>query len=196
MNRRRSSGMTSGILALVCIVLVAAIYLELAEPGKVAPALQQEPDQPPPTPREPSAISMPPQEAFSAVLERPVFSSTRRPVPGSEIAPDSPALSDLDLIGIVVSSGDRFVLVKQSGASQPQPAREGEIIGGWSILSISEDHVILRRGANEIEVALDYAEPAPPPPPRAPNAAPSAGDPEPEKVTPTGDVSPGEAPAQ
>jgi hypothetical protein len=159
----RSSGTLTILLALGCAALVGIIYLELrAPPEQSLPVVPASSDSLA-APAAPSAFAMPPQETFLAIVERPVFSASRRPAPGSDQGGAGPqALSDVELIGIVVSGGDRFVLVRPSGASQPQPVHEGEMIAGWSVQAISTDHVTLRRGAEEMDVALDYAAPPPP----------------------------------
>jgi len=119
------------------------------------------------SPEVPSAATMPPQETYASIVERPVFIAGRRPVSGGETEGTSSTF-DLEVVGIVVSDGDRFVLVKTPGGDQPEPVREGQVIAGWAIQAIGIDHVRLRRGATELDVALDYTLPAPPSAPRSP----------------------------
>ena len=57
---------------------------------------------------------MPPQETYASIVERPVFIAGRRPVSGGETEGTSSTF-DLEVVGIVVSDGDRFVLVKTPG---------------------------------------------------------------------------------
>ena len=72
---------------------------------------------------------MPPQETYASIVERPVFIAGRRPVSGGETEGTSSTF-DLEVVGIVVSDGDRFVLVKTPGGDQPEPVREGQVIAG------------------------------------------------------------------
>jgi hypothetical protein len=167
MRRRASSGLTT-LLAFACVVLGMVIYHELREATQ--PVLSTAASAKNPvvvSPEVPSVVTMPPQESFVGIVERPVFIASRRPVSGGETEGTSTTF-DLEVVGIVVSDGDRFVLVKAPGSDRPEPIREGQVIAGWAIQAIGIDHVRLRRGATELDVALDYTLPAPPSVPRSP----------------------------
>jgi len=167
MRRRASSGLTA-LLASTCVALGMVIYYELS--GATQPVHSTASSAKNPivvSPEVPSAATMPPQETYASIVERPVFIAGRRPVSGGETEGTSSTF-DLEVVGIVVSDGDRFVLVKTPGGDQPEPVREGQVIAGWAIQAIGIDHVRLRRGATELDVALDYTLPAPPSAPRSP----------------------------
>src|SRR5262245_40574174 len=105
---------------------------------------------------------MPPEESFAAVLERPVFSPTRRPVPSSGATAPSTTSAAFLLVGVVISDSDRFVLVKPLSTDKLERLREGDELAGWSAVSIAPDRVVFRSGAMEEEIILDYTAPAPP----------------------------------
>jgi hypothetical protein len=167
MRRHASSGLTA-LLALTCVVLGMVIYHELRVATQPVPSTAAPVENPiVVSPEVPSAVTMPPQESFVGIVERPVFVASRRPVSDGETQGTS-ATFDLEVVGIVVSDGDRFVLVKAPGSDQLEPIREGQVVAGWAIRAIGIDHVRLRRGATELDVALDYTLPAPPSAPISP----------------------------
>jgi general secretion pathway protein N len=117
----------------------------------------------PPLPPDPS-FAMPPEESFAAVLERPVFSPTRRSLPSSGVAATLTTSAAFLLVGVVISGGERFVLVKPLSSDGVERLREGDELAGWSTVAIEPDRVLFRRGALEEEIVLDYTAPAPPTP--------------------------------
>ena len=137
---------------------------------------------------------MPPEESFAAVLERPVFSPTRRPVPSSGAAAQPTTSAEFLLVGVVISDSERFVLVKPLSSDKLERLREGDELAGWSAVSIAPDRVVFRRGAMEEEIILDYTAPAPPtlqPSQKEPTSAeqPESGD---EATQPVDQKPPGE----
>ena len=162
MMRRRASNGLAALLAVTCAALALFIFGQLRQPAEPVSAASTAKNPVALAPEVPSAFAMPAQETFFGIVERPVFADSRRPVPGREPDGGSSPVFDFEVVGIVVTGSDRFVLVKAGDGAPPEPVREGQVVAGWSVQAISVDHVRLRRGATEMDVALDYTLPAPP----------------------------------
>ena len=162
MQRLGTSARLTVLLTVICLALGLIIYGEVREQAQPVPMSLPAKNPESVAAGMPPVFTMPPQETFSAILERPVFVASRRAVFGGAPEEGSLPSSDFEVVGIVVSDGDRFVLVKARNGARPEPIREGQVIDGWSIQAIGTDHVKMRRGATEVNVALDYSLPAPP----------------------------------
>jgi len=93
------------------------------------------------TPRSTRAIApLPPFGSFSAVLDRPLFSPSRRPA-----AAENPTGSGLagryQLLGVVSAGGARHALVAD-GPRRFEIA-EGAALDGWTVARIEQDRVLL-----------------------------------------------------
>jgi hypothetical protein len=167
MSARRSSRFRSVLLlSLLCALLGAIVYEEVEHPS--SPQIEVAASAPvdlPPLPPEPQ-FTMPPESSFAVVLERPVFSPTRRPQQaGNARAAPAPSV-DFTLIGVVITGGERYALVKPSNGDALERLSEGDELAGWSAVSIGSDRVLFRRGTVQKEIVLDYKAPAPPGGPR------------------------------
>ena len=128
-----------------------------------------------------SRSTMPAKENFAVIVERPLFSPSRRPPAVSAAAAPIPA-PDFSLFGVVISAGEPFALVKPSTGGDPVRITEGESMSGWTVARIEADRILVRHDAAERELLLDFSAPAPPPPETAvPNDAPADGQAAPAK---------------
>jgi Type II secretion system protein C len=166
MRRSRTRSSLVILLALVCILLAWMIYQEIAEnPPVQATALSGDLaalGAPSPAASE-ASFSMPGRESLAVILERPLFTQTRRP---SSVAGGDPLAGsvDLTLSGVVISGGERSALIRRGNAEIVERLKQGEDIAGWTLVEIAADRVIVRRDAIETEILLDYSAPAPPGP--------------------------------
>ena len=176
-SRRRSGILVPFALAVVCAALTAIVYQQVRHLTSVAPSNPASDSASPPMPPDP-AFAMPPEESFAAVLERPVFSPTRRPMPSDGSAAPLTTSAEFVLVGVVISDSERFVLVKPLSSDKLERVREGDELAGWSAVSIAPDRVVFRRGAMEEEIILDYTAPVPPPPGQGQEEPASAQQPE------------------
>ncbi len=155
--------MVIGRQRLLSVVLIggAAVTSALLYTGS-------EPDlRPPPTAEEntatgpdssenaPEAIVPAPElDAFSEVVERPLFSRTRRPqiVADTDTGPaydsDKPVQKDQFLVmGIIITGENKVVLLKPIGKrSDVFRVREGERVLEWTVESVTPEAVTIRQG--------------------------------------------------
>jgi hypothetical protein len=160
-------------LTLLCLALLGAIYGALERPSideftTAAPLGAAAAKQTAAAP--PSRFTLPPLNELGHVLERPIFSSTRRP---PERVPGAPAQSaSFVLVGIVISSSGRQALIELGEPSRLHRIGEGQVLAGWTVESILPDRVVVSQGAVREEVKpKDKA----PKLMRAPGASPSGG---------------------
>ena len=119
----------------------------------------------------PHRQAMPEKPRFSAIVERPLFSTSRRP-PSEEIPVASTPAPDFSLFGVVISTGEHFALVRPATGGDPVRVQEGEEIFGWTVGRIESDRILVKRGPTEGELLLDFTAPAPPTGAAMPIAAP------------------------
>ncbi|GAB2455519.1 hypothetical protein GCM10027082_02570 [Comamonas humi] len=103
------------------------------------------------------------QSQFLAMLDRPLFSATRRPPPpppppASEAPPPPPDyLSTAVLSGIYSSTDKKLggVIIKFNGKDKALPLRGA--LDGWTLSSIADNRVYFTRGAETRELRLQKA---------------------------------------
>jgi len=147
------------LLAALCLVLVGVVTAEwLGWQDRAVP-----PAPPPANAPAPSAtlnFIMPALATYSEVLSRPLFSPNRRP---SEEAPTATVSTSMTLIAILISPRGPHALVRHGTPPQLDRVVEGQTIDGWTAEAIKFDRVILRRGADLLELVPVSAEPPHPP---------------------------------
>ncbi len=169
MIARRGSGWLAPALMLgVCAALAWTVYREIqvgqeiqvGAPEPVEVAGGQVPPLPG-LPAEPSFV-MAPAENFSVILERPLFSPTRRPPAEGTVTIESaePEL-EVTLVGIIISSEGRIAIIKPEGGSQFVRLSEGDSFQGWTLETIEPDRITFQRGEIEEHIELTYDEPPP-----------------------------------
>lgn len=137
----------------LCLGLAGVIYAQVTGELRLGPATPAvaEPsaaDTAMPVPARPeTAFVPPPIHVFSAIVERPLFSPTRRPPAAPALATQPavrPRLDHLALIGVLISADGRVALLEQPRSPSILEAREGETVEGWTVESIAADSVMLR----------------------------------------------------
>ncbi len=177
MIARRGSGWLAPALMLgVCAALAWTVYWEIQvgapetveAAGGQAPPLSDLPAEPSfvMAPAEPSFV-MAPAESFSAILERPLFSPTRRPPAEGTVTIESaePEL-EVTLVGIIISSEEQIAIIKPKGGSQFVRLSEGDSFQGWVLETIEPDRITFQRGDIEEHIELTYDAPPPAQKPR------------------------------
>ncbi len=161
--RRGSGWLTSTLLLGVCIALASVVYGQLRmtppkpAPGDgngEAPALAALPAQP--------RYTLAPAEDFLEVLERPLFSPTRRPpAEGTVAVASSEPELEVTLVGVIISSEEQIAIVKPKDGSRLLRLSVGDSFQGWAVESIEPSRIIFRRGDIEEHIELTYDLPPP-----------------------------------
>ncbi|MFQ6017529.1 MAG: hypothetical protein ACE5KF_04980 [Kiloniellaceae bacterium] len=170
--RRKSGPFLPAALLIVCTGLGWFIYQELqaasqprrlqSEARSPARALRSLPAAP--------EYAMPPFDTFAAVVERPIFSPTRRPPPESERTVEAPPPElDLVVVGIIISAEEPIAIVFPKNGKSFVRLAEGDDFLGWTVVAIEPDRVTFRREDIEEQVELSYERP---PPARTPRGKP------------------------
>ena len=112
--------------------------------------------EPPMAPR----LELPPIEQFSAMVERPIFTATRRTVRRQPVARSAPAssggliLGRYQVIGVVVAPGNRLVLLKRLGGAETIRLKQGEEIDGWTLVEVTRDDLVLESGGRREKIEI------------------------------------------
>jgi hypothetical protein len=169
------------LLLSLCLGLAGVIYIELDQPSidSIAKAAPAPPRETMGAASDAPGFTMPPVRAYTEVLERPLFSETRRPSVDSPTAPVDPRSSAFNLVGTIISAHERRALIEHGQPPHLERLSEGQDIDGWSVESIRTDRVILTRADARLEVKVKDAPGAPAPqnPQRRPTANIPAVDP-------------------
>lgn len=188
--RRRSRWLPPLVLLAVCGALGTVLYDQVRH-GQTAgvvsassttggPAIE-------PLPTE-AVFSMPPQDTYSGIVERPLFSPNRRPETGASFTPADPGADvSIKLVGTFIMPAERFALFKLGDNEQTARVDEGGEIAGWTVKEIHEFSALLERDGETLEIFLQYDD-TPPPPPEPVEPA------EPEQ--PVEEVPPSDAPTE
>ena len=153
----------------VCVLLSWTIQREItALPSTQAAAPAAAPLADPVAPAAPASFVAPDRGSLAVIVERPVFSESRRPSASDE--GPAPAL-DFTLVGVVISDRERSAIVQSPHGGAVQRLAEGDEVGGWIVVDIAPDHIVVRHDTTEAEMPLDYSTPAPPVPRARPTGA-------------------------
>lgn len=101
---------------------------------------------------EPTLAPLPPLAAFAAIVERPLFSPSRRPPPGATGLLGASIESRYRLIGIVATGWEKKAFVAE-GARHFEIA-EGDTLDGWTVSEIGRDRVRFTSSAGQAALKL------------------------------------------
>lgn len=150
-RRRRGNRSASLALGACCAILASAAYIEARYLDvAAAPAAPAAPVKAPVEPADHAAkvapFSLPPLASLDEVVERPLFSESRRrpsTPPPAQVDRDIEALS---LLGILTAPDTRHALIRVEPGRKPERVHEGDSLGGWTVEAILPDRVMFRRG--------------------------------------------------
>jgi hypothetical protein len=121
----------------------------------------------------PAIAPLPPVARFAAIAERPLFSPSRRPVPGEKAAPAGPGIEQrYHLLGLVTVGDTKRALLSEGKRRLVIP--EGALLEGWRV-HIEHDRVVLTSSAGEAVLPMQptagegWVNPAPLPNTALPN---------------------------
>jgi len=132
------------LLGLIAIALALALLIEASLVSSMPYARSAENALPPPAAVSPVPQSvsppMPPLAAYREIMQRPLFSDTRRPVEVSTPMTRAPALQDpatkWTLTGIVASAGESRAVVTGIKDKTTRRLAQGEMLDGWRLAEI------------------------------------------------------------
>jgi general secretion pathway protein N len=143
--------------ALLCAGLGVALVVEL---NAAAPVAQQPASTAPPAvaalPEISNRFTLPPLASFAEVIERPLFSSSRRPM-ATETQQHVDQPLSASLAGIVISASSSSVIVAHGDPPVLTRLKQGDELDGWSVSSIEPNRVLFRRGSEEQQLKLHDA---------------------------------------
>jgi hypothetical protein len=93
-----------------------------------------------------SDLSAMPLERFHAIVERPLFSPTRRP-PASLPGEVDDGARQFQLKGAVVSASEQHALIVSQSTGKSYQVRTGDMVEGWRVERITEQSVAFTKGA-------------------------------------------------
>lgn len=173
----RASRVWTIVLLLVCIALALAILRQLDTGHRLGMAGDGRVAQTQPPINALAALEAPsllaPLEDFSEIVDRPLFSETRRPYEPEEGEVAAEDLSDesgqesqrlvWQLVGVMISPQGREALVQHNVSKESMKVEQGEALDGWTVEQVSPGGVILSQGSRRHELELrDYEEEEPP----------------------------------
>ena len=160
--RGGSGWLASTLLLGVCLAL-AAFVTDQVQMEALGPAPSDSGTMPPLAvlPAQPN-YEMAPVEDFSAILERPLFSPTRRPPAEGVITTtvSEPKLQ-VTLVGVIISSEEQIAIVRISDTTSFARLSVGDSFQGWTLDSIEPSRITFRRGDIEEHIELTYDVPPP-----------------------------------
>src|SRR5215467_12523050 len=161
-----NSRLVLSLLIAGCLLFGSVVFTELQSSGTEDTALAEVPSRSELAPAVRRQQNPRIDELLTAILARPLFSSTRRP---PETAPTAATDSDLAgtrLAGIVIDPRRRLAIFAVNG-DKPLRLGEGEAVSGWRIESITPREVSLTgpAGTKTLQPKMD------------PNLTPAAGQP-------------------
>ena len=168
------------LLIVGCLVFGSIIFVELGPAGSQDAAVAEAATRTDTAPaaRRPQNPRI--DELLTAILARPLFSSTRRPPQITSSETTDSDLADTRLTGIITEPGRRIAIFAVSG-DKPLRVAEGDAVSGWRIESITPREVSLSgpTGTKTMQPKLDpnlapppvQAPPGTPARPAAPSAA-------------------------
>jgi hypothetical protein len=104
-----------------------------------------------PAPAQPELSALPPRSAFSAIVDRPLFSPTRRPVPGAATGGKG-IETRYQLLGLVVSETVRRAWL--ADGARHFELGEGDKLDGWTVARIEQDRLVLTSPSGQAVLAL------------------------------------------
>jgi general secretion pathway protein N len=94
-----------------------------------------------------------PLEHFHAIVERPLFSPTRR-APASLAVDGEGSARQFELKGVIVSAREQHALIVSQATGKSYEVRTGDIVEGWRVERITEQSAAFTKGGVETLVPL------------------------------------------
>ena len=133
--------------------LIAALAIWLWLPENIAS--RRSPEAPSPAADWGVIASLPPLASFAATIERPLFSPSRRPAAMAPTAlPGATIEIHYRLQGLITTGRERRALLKEAASQRKIEVGEGDVIEGWIVKQIEQDHLVLSSPVGEATLTL------------------------------------------
>lgn len=106
-------------------------------------------------------LEAPAFENLAVIVERPIFTATRRPAPPSRPAPtaadppdESLILGRYKLTGVVVTPALRMVFVTEPGSGKTIAVERGKELDGWAIIEVERHVIVLESGDRRKRITI------------------------------------------
>ena len=175
------------VLGFVCALLLAILVSELLfppSPSVVTPEASRTPQSPLPVKKDDFSLS--PLSQFQAIVERPLFLQSRRPIPGAttETSPTvskETHLNQYNLTAVVIVPDKRLALLRSTTDKKIHKIEEGQDLQGWKLKEIKDESALFQQVNESQELRLqrktppqfaaNKQRPIATPPPAAPDSA-------------------------
>lgn len=164
--RALQNRLTCGLAAAGIGLAGFALYLLSVDARPIPPQLPDTPsaDPPPVTPIgfDMQAVTI---ERYAAMVERPLFTATRRPPPAESAAPQSapvPLPTQFALEGVVLAPDQRSAIFRNTTTSKVMRVPEGAPLGSWTVETLEPDRVVLKHRDSAHEITLRHFDATPP----------------------------------
>jgi len=136
-------------LAVACLVLAAIWGFELMPLAAKAKPVVAYREKEAPLVAIAGRFSLPPEDSFNEIAERPLFIKTRQPPKPAEKAGDprqKPSRAgQYKLTGVVLSPHERVAILKDAANKKVERIAEGRGMQGWTVKKVAADSVLLSR---------------------------------------------------
>ena len=153
------------VLGFVCALLLAILVSELLFPPShsvITPEASQTPQSPLPVKKD--DFSLPPLSQFQAIVERPLFLQSRRPIPGAttETSPTvskETRLNQYSLTAVVIVPDKRLALLRSTTDKKIHKIEEGQDLQGWKLKEIKDESALFQQVNESQELRLQRKTP-------------------------------------
>jgi len=144
MTRGRLLTLVLGGLLLAVALLPWLLPANRLVDASLPAAVRSETSAPPP-------LALQPIESYAAMVERPLFTATRRAAPAGVAPAERTAgliLGRYRLTGVIVTPRKRSILLASAG-NRTQTVVQGEAIDGWTLKTVERDRIVLENGGKQ-----------------------------------------------
>jgi hypothetical protein len=155
----------TAVLGFVCTLLLAILVSELLfppSPSVITPEASRTPQSPLPVKKD--DFSLPSLSQFQAIIERPLFLQSRRPVPSattetSPTASKETRLNQYSLTAVVIVPDKRLALLRSTTDKKIHKIEEGQDLQGWKLKEIKDESALFQQVNESQELRLQRKTP-------------------------------------
>jgi hypothetical protein len=155
----------TAVLGFVCTLLLAILVSELLfppSPSVITPEASRTPQFPLLVKKD--DFSLPPLSQFQAIIERPLFLQSRRPIPSattetSPTASKETRLNQYSLTAVVIVPDKRLALLRSTTDKKIHKIEEGQDLQGWKLKEIKDESALFQQVNESQELQLQRKTP-------------------------------------